>query len=64
MFMVHDAAAHAIQQAFATGGLLAATVEFRRHFPAIVEHDHALTCVRMIVGWAEVHATADEPPQT
>ncbi|MGI4795084.1 MAG: hypothetical protein ACRYG8_13630 [Janthinobacterium lividum] len=51
MFTVDDATAQAIRHAVEHGGELAGVVEFRRHFPLIVDHAHARTCVRAIAAW-------------
>ena len=51
MFTVDDATAEAIRRAYQEGGELAATVEFRRHFPLIQDNELARSCTRIIAGW-------------
>ena len=51
MFTVDDITAQAIRYAVEHGGELAGVVEFRRHFPLIVDHAQASSCVRAIAGW-------------
>jgi hypothetical protein len=51
MFMVSEADAAAIRQAFDEGGELAAMAELRRLFPGVVEAEDARLCVRAVVGW-------------
>lgn len=51
MFAVDDATAEAIRRAVEQSGELAGVVEFRRHFPLVVDDAHARSCVRTIAGW-------------
>lgn len=51
MFAVDDATADAIRHAVEQSGELAGVVEFRRHFPLVVDHAQARSCVRAIAGW-------------
>lgn len=63
MFTVDDATANTIQTAYADGGELSAVVEFRRRFPLIEDREHAVRCVRMIVGWRPAPAIETAPPR-
>jgi hypothetical protein len=51
MFTVDDATADAIRRAVDESGELAGVIEFRRHFPLIVDNEDARRCVRVIAGW-------------
>ena len=57
MFMVTEADATAIREAFDRAGELAAVVELRQRFRGITDNEQARRCVRSIVGW---RAPADE----
>jgi hypothetical protein len=52
MFMVNEAEAAAIRQAYEEGGEFAAAVELRRHFPGIQDNANARLCARAIAGWS------------
>jgi len=58
MFMVNEADAAAIREAFEQGGELAAAAEFRRRFPGITDNEKAREFALTILGW---HST-DAPP--
>jgi len=58
MFMVSEADAAAIHEAFEQGGELAAAVEFRRRFPGITDNEKAREFALTILGWH----SADVPP--
>jgi hypothetical protein len=51
MFMVSEAEAAAIRQAYEEGGEFAAAVELRRHFPGIRDNANARLCARTIASW-------------
>jgi hypothetical protein len=52
MFMVSEAEAAAIRQAYEEGGEFAAAVELRRHFPGIQDNANARLCARTIASWS------------
>lgn len=58
MFMVTEADAAAIREAYDRAGELAAVVELRQRFRGISDNEQARACVRSIVGWR----TPPEPP--
>ena len=60
MFMVDEAMAAAIRQAWDAGGELAAVVELHRHFAAITDGEAARRCVRTIVSWRQPPAPERE----
>jgi len=60
MFVVDEATAHAIRQAYQDGGELSGVVELRRHFPLITDNARARLCLRMIMGWMQ-RTPAPEP---
>jgi hypothetical protein len=51
MFVVTEADATAIRDAFQQLGELSAVVELRRRFPGITDNARARECVRTIAGW-------------
>ena len=51
MFVVSEAEAAAIRNAFEQRGEFAAAVELRRLFPGVTDNDTARQCVRTIAGW-------------
>jgi hypothetical protein len=51
MFMVSEAQAAEIRDAFDTGGELSAAVEVRRLFPGITDMADARICARAIASW-------------
>jgi hypothetical protein len=51
MFVVDEASAEAIRQAFEQGGELSAVAELRRRFPLITDNTEARRCARTIAGW-------------
>ena len=51
MFVVTEAEAAAIRNAFEQRGEFAAAVELRRLFPGVTDNDTARQCVRTIAGW-------------
>jgi hypothetical protein len=51
MFVVTDADAAAIRDAFERDGELSAAIELRRRFPGIIDNARARACVRTIAGW-------------
>jgi hypothetical protein len=57
MFMVDEKTAEAIRRAYEESGELAGVVELRRHYPLLVDNDHARHCVRMIAGWRPIEAS-------
>lgn len=59
MFIVTEADATAIQNAFDRAGELAAVVELKQRFKGITDNEQARRCVRSIVGW-KVPATSQE----
>ena len=52
MFMVTEAEAAAIRQAYEEGGEFAAAVELRRYFPGIRDNANARLCARTIASWS------------
>ncbi len=54
MFVVSEAEATAIRNAWHEGGELAAVVELRRLFPGIPDNENARACARTIAGWTPV----------
>jgi hypothetical protein len=52
MFMVTEAEAAAIRQAYEEGGEFAAAIELRRHFPGIRDNANARLCARTIASWS------------
>ncbi|KAA5607810.1 hypothetical protein [Rhodovastum atsumiense] len=61
MFLVDEATAAAIREAYQTSGELAAAVELRRHFPGIENIDRARECARMIASWGPRPPDPDPP---
>ena len=59
MFMVTEADATAIQEAFDRAGELAAVVELKQRFRGITDNEQARRCVRSIVGWRTPATSAD-----
>lgn len=51
MFMVTDADAAAIREAYDRAGELAAVVELKQRFKGITDNEKARRCVRSIIGW-------------
>ena len=51
MFVVTEAEAAVIRDAFEQRGEFSAAVELRRLFPAITDTAQARTCARTIAGW-------------
>jgi hypothetical protein len=51
MFMVNEAEAAAIRQAYEEGGEFAAAIELRRYFPGIRDNANARLCARTIASW-------------
>ena len=51
MFLVTDADAAAIREAYDRAGELAAVVELRQRFRGITDNERARICVRSIIGW-------------
>jgi hypothetical protein len=51
MFVVTEADAAAIKEAYETGGELSAAVELRRRFPGIIDNATAREQARRIAGW-------------
>jgi hypothetical protein len=51
MFLVSEAAATAIREAFVQEGELSAAIELRRLFPGITDNVQARSCARAIAGW-------------
>jgi hypothetical protein len=51
MYVVTEADAAAIREAYETGGELSAAVELRRRFPGIVDNAKACEQARVIAGW-------------
>ena len=62
MFMVTEADATAIQEAFDRAGELAAAVELKRRFKGITDNETARRCVRSIVGWRTSATPPDASP--
>jgi len=60
MFMVSEADAAAIRQAFQQGGELAAAVELQRRFPGITDDEKAREFAVTIAGW-QSHALPAAP---
>jgi hypothetical protein len=50
MFMIDEAEARAIRQAYEEGGASAAVAELRRHFTGLGNDENTRRCMRMIVG--------------
>ena len=61
MFMVTDADAAAIREAYDRAGELAAVVELRQRFRGITDNEQARACVRSIMSWK---APATSPAAT
>jgi hypothetical protein len=51
MYVVTEADAAAIREAYETGGELSAAIELRRRFPGIVDNAKAREQARVIAGW-------------
>ena len=51
MFVISEAEAAAIRDAFHQRGEFAAAVELRRLFPGITDNAQARVCARTIAGW-------------
>jgi hypothetical protein len=51
MYVVTEADAAAIREAYETGGELSAAVELRRRFPGISDNAKAREQARIIAGW-------------
>jgi hypothetical protein len=51
MYVVTEADAAAIREAYETGGELSAAVELRRRFPGITDNTKAREQARAIAGW-------------
>ncbi len=51
MFLVTEADAVAIRDAFNQEGELSAAIELRRRFPGITDNAKARECARSIAGW-------------
>ena len=51
MFMVTDADAAAIREAYNRAGELAAVVELRQRFRGITDNEQGRACVRSIMSW-------------
>jgi hypothetical protein len=51
MYVVTEADAAAIREAYETGGELSAAVELRRRFPGIIDNATAREQARRIVAW-------------
>ena len=62
MFMVTEADATAIQEAFDRAGELAAVVELKQRFKGITDNETARRCVRSIVGWRTPATPSDRSP--
>jgi len=60
MFMVNEAEAAAIRQAYEEGGEFAAAVELRRLFPGIRDNANACLCARTIAGWSPLPPVAKQ----
>ena len=56
MFVVSEAEAAAIRNAFDRGGELSAAVELRRLFPGVTDNAQARECARIIAGWTPLPA--------
>ena len=56
MFIVNEAEAAAIRQAYEEGGEFAAAIELRRHFPGITDNLQARECARIIASWKPLPA--------
>jgi hypothetical protein len=52
MYVVSEADAAAIREAYETGGELSAAIELRRRFPGITDNAKAREQARVIAGWA------------
>ena len=52
MFMVNEAEAAAIRQAYEESGEFAAAIELRRYFPGIRDNANARLCARTIASWS------------
>ena len=52
MFMVNEAEAAAIRQAYEEGGEFAAAIELRRYFPGIRDSANARLCAPTIASWS------------
>jgi hypothetical protein len=57
MFLVTEADASAIRDAFVQAGELSAAVELRRRFPVLANDANAVEWARIIAGWRPVPAT-------
>jgi hypothetical protein len=51
MFVVSEAEAAAVREAFHKHGELAGAIELRRLFPGITDNTAAAECARQIAGW-------------
>jgi hypothetical protein len=51
MYVVTEADAAAIREAYETGGELSAAIELRRHFPGIIDNVTAREQARRIAAW-------------
>ena len=59
MFVVTEADATAIRDAFTKAGELSAIIDLRRRFPGITDNAKARECARGIAGWQPL-----PPPET
>jgi hypothetical protein len=61
VFIVNDAEATAIRQAYERGGEWVALAELRRHFPGVKDNAEAVQWVRTIASWRPSSADAPQP---
>ena len=59
MFLVTDADAAAIREAYNRAGELAAVAELRQRFRGISDNEQARVCVRSIIGWKTPVTSSD-----
>jgi hypothetical protein len=64
MFVVDEATAEAIRQAYMESGELSAVVELRRRFPGITDNENARLCVRSIARWKPQPPVPPKKPRT
>jgi len=63
MFVVSEADAAAIRDAFEHGGELAAAVELRRLFPGLANNENTRLCARSIASWQPLPVPPVKPRQ-
>ena len=63
MYVVSEADAAAIREAYETGGELSAAIELRRRFPGITDNAKAREQARAIAGWQPLPSRPQRAPR-